>query len=64
MACKGVCVSRYAAVSSPRGGGPYRRYADGYKRCQICMAWVKWDGRHCPCCNGMLRARARYRRQC
>ena len=64
MACKGLCASRYGAISSPKGGGPYVRYAGGFKRCQTCGIWLKWDGHRCPCCSRVLRVRARRKVAC
>ena len=54
MSCKGIC-SRYRATGSTAGG----RYAQGQKRCQVCEIFIKWDGRHCPCCFFQLRIKPR-----
>jgi hypothetical protein len=54
MVCKGVCC-RYKA-SKPHGVG---RYAIGQKRCQICVAWMNWEGLWCPCCGYRVRTKPR-----
>jgi len=53
MSCKGIC-DRYK-VGKPFGING--RYELGQKRCSICDIFIKWDGKHCPCCNYTLRTK-------
>jgi len=60
--CKGVC-QRYKPEKRKKGR---LRYLVGNKRCNVCEAWIKWDGRRCPCCSNVLRITPRmtkYRRK-
>ncbi len=60
MVCKGVCHKYKSTLSLDNF-----RYVGGQKRCNVCALFVKWDGRHCPCCGMQLRTRpkiSRYRR--
>jgi len=53
MPCKGICT-RFKA------GKPFginRRYELGQKRCNPCAIFINWDGKHCPCCSGLLRTK-------
>jgi len=50
MTCKGICIKHKAI--KPYGTN---RYHAGQKRCSICAIFMNWDGKHCPCCNFMLR---------
>jgi len=45
MACKGIC-HRYKG--RPRYDTPDN------KKCSKCNIFVKWKGRHCPCCGLLL----------
>jgi len=54
MVCKGACESHKAK----RVHG-INRYVMGQKHCSICDIFIWWDGRHCPCCNYMLRTKPR-----
>ena len=53
--CKGICgpyiVPRNPLVSP---------YEDGIKRCSLCVIWIRWDGKFCPCCKLPLRNRPRF----
>jgi len=54
MCCKGICSKYKSKVR--RDKGIYKR---GYKRCQLCNIFLKWDGLFCPCCNHRLRNKPR-----
>ena len=54
MVCKGICPQHKAK----RVHG-INRYIQGQKMCSICDIFVWWDGKHCPCCNFVLRTRPR-----
>jgi len=54
MVCNNKC-DNYKA-KRPVGG---QRYNDGQKRCTLCQAWIRWDGKFCPCCNFLLRCNPR-----
>ena len=49
--CKGTCIQY-----EPQKLAHYR---NGYRRCQICNVFIKWDGVYCPCCGMHLRTKAR-----
>lgn len=53
-ACKGR--HRGLGAKDAHGGGWYSR---GYKRCSVCLIWLRWDGVYCPCCSVRLSYRAR-----
>lgn len=53
MVCKGIC-HRY---KSGKPHGINSRYEFGQKRCSICEIFIKWDGKHCPCCGYVLRTK-------
>ena len=66
MTCAGVCVKVHGARHTPhgglppggggtKGGTPY----SAWKFCSVCSAWIRWDGRWCPCCSQRLRLRGR-----
>ena len=55
MTCKGVCTQYKATKPVGRIG----RYATGQRRCQICVIYIKWEGRYCPCCKYRLRTKPR-----
>ena len=54
--CRGICP-RYKAKRSERIG----YYRMGFKRCNICELFMKWDGTFCPCCGYQLRMKPRDR---
>ncbi|MDH3764488.1 MAG: hypothetical protein OER82_01590 [Nitrosopumilus sp.] len=54
MVCKGICI-RYKA-KKPTG---FSRYFSGQKRCSRCEIFINWDGKHCPCCDYVLRTKPR-----
>ena len=59
--CRGVCY-RYKPEKRKKGS---LRYILGNKRCNVCQAWIDWEGRRCPYCSNLLRTRprmAKYRR--
>jgi len=57
--CKGICT-RYKAK---RGSTKLGWYRQGFKRCQLCEIFIKWnDGLHCPCCGSRLRTKPRNRK--
>ena len=52
MVCKGTCT-KYK-VNKPYN---MSRYHVGQKRCSTCDIFMFWDGKHCPCCNFVLRTK-------
>ncbi len=52
MACKGTCTKHKA--NKPFGKN---RYTIGQKMCSTCGIFIYWDGKHCPCCNFVLRTK-------
>lgn len=56
MACKGAC-GKYKITKPPVNSDG--RYRMGQKRCTTCELYVKWEGRHCPCCSSQLRYKPR-----
>jgi len=48
LPCKGVC-ERYAAMSKTYDPD------NEIKRCTLCMLFVRWEGKRCPCCSTILR---------
>lgn len=48
----------------PKAPERFRRpsYADGYKYCSKCMAFIKTQEDRCPSCNTMLRTARKRRR--
>ena len=48
--CKGAC-HKYRATKE----FGQTRYASGQSRCTLCDIYIRWDGRHCPCCRRRLR---------
>jgi len=56
MSCRGVC-NRWKANKPVYLG----RYVNGQKRCQVCEAWLNYDGNNCPCCGIKLRTKPRSR---
>lgn len=54
MTCRKIC-EKYR-VSKPYGQGYYQA---GFKRCQICDLFIKFDGIRCPCCGYKLRLNPR-----
>lgn len=56
VCCKGICI-RYKAKRSVRIG----YYRLGFKRCNTCELFIKWEGRMCPCCGYQLRMKPRDR---
>jgi len=53
--CHGLC-ERY------RYRKQYSYYLEGAKCCLSCQIFIKWEGRRCPCCSGLLRTRPRNQR--
>jgi len=56
MYCKGIC-NKYS-VKKPRQKN-IGRYESGHKRCSLCEIYITWDGKNCPCCGCILRAKPR-----
>ncbi|PBO84543.1 MAG: hypothetical protein COA77_08870 [Thaumarchaeota archaeon] len=54
MVCKGICTQHKAQ----RIHG-INRYIQGQKMCSVCAIFIYWDGKHCPCCNFVLRTKPR-----
>jgi hypothetical protein len=54
MSCRNIC-ERFKATKEQRGS----YYSEGYKRCQICDVFIKWNGIKCPCCGRILRTKPR-----
>lgn len=59
MPCRGLCVSKYGANPGTGGAGKGYNYAAGFKRCNVCGVWAKWEGLRCPCCRNPLRVHRR-----
>jgi hypothetical protein len=55
MVCKGMCIKYKAGKTY----GQNNRYEVGQKRCTVCELFIKWSGKHCPCCGYMLRINPR-----
>ena len=54
--CKGIC-NRYKAK---RGLNKLGWYRQGFKRCQTCEIFIRWDdSQFCPCCKLRLRTKPR-----
>jgi len=53
--CRGTC-HRYKKKRGPNNLG---WYGQGFKRCQICEIFIKWEGLCCPCCSYRLRTKPR-----
>ena len=53
--CKNTC-KRYKVSG---GGYGNSHYIFGHKRCGTCGIFIKFDGRRCPCCKGLLKAKPR-----
>ena len=49
--CKGICI-KYETHETL-----YQPYKHGYKRCNICEIYFKYDGNLCPCCGNKLRSK-------
>lgn len=49
--CKGRCDNEGTVYS--------HKYIQGYKRCSLCVKYIKTDGRYCYCCGYPLRNKAR-----
>jgi uncharacterized paraquat-inducible protein A len=58
MACKNV-YERYRATKDRRSS----YYFQGYKRCQVCSTFLKWQGIRCPCCQRPLRSKPHNRKR-
>ena len=54
MVCNNQC--KLFRAKRPVGG---QRYNDGQKRCSVCIIWIRWDGKYCPCCGYILRCHPR-----
>ena len=52
--CRGVCIKYKAKKPKTES-----RYANGQKRCQLCVLFVHWEGNWCPCCGYRLRNKPR-----
>jgi len=52
--CRGVCVE-YESHKTEKG----KKYYEGRKRCSFCELFVKTNEIRCPCCNTVLRTKAR-----
>jgi hypothetical protein len=55
MVCKGKCIKYKAGKTY----GQNNRYEVGQKRCSVCEIFLKWEGKHCPCCGYVLRTKPR-----
>lgn len=49
--CKTLEVRKKGFSTSP--------YMEGLKKCIVCAVYLKTDSKYCPCCNYLLRTRAR-----
>jgi len=52
--CKGYCERHKVGEVGRR----QPNYAPGRKYCSTCAAWMKYDGKYCPCCGSPMRTRA------
>ena len=52
--CKGICENVDVTV-------PFvHKYQKGFKRCGICIKYLRIFDVRCPCCSAKLRTKARY----
>lgn len=59
--CKGACLNGYETKGGGSLGNRGRSsYREGYKYCQACTTFIRWDGLFCPCCSMRLRRRAKH----
>lgn len=58
IGCKGNCVLKFGAKGS---SGRFPLLLLGWKKCQLCGVFLKWDGRWCPCCSMKLSMRSNKR---
>jgi len=49
--CKPIQMRKRGFSTSP--------YVEGLKKCIVCAVYLKTDSKYCPCCNYLLRTRAR-----
>jgi predicted nucleic acid-binding Zn ribbon protein len=53
--CKELCK----VIQAKKIGFSTSPYVEGLKKCMVCTVYLKTDSKHCPCCNCLLRTRAR-----
>ena len=53
------CRDRCKTIQAKKIGFSTSPYVEGLKKCTVCEIYMRIDSKYCPCCNCLLRTRAR-----